>query len=166
MLNSISIMGRITKELELKTTQPNGHAVVSFSIATDRNYKENGEYPTDFFDIVAWRKTAEFICKYFGKGQLIAIDGKLQTRTFTDKNNNNRSAVEIVVDNAHFCQKKAETQQSNGAYAVQNYSHYTQTPPIPPQYVTKPPYTPVPNMVSPDGEFNCAPPDDFYPNFD
>jgi len=113
MLNNVIIMGRITRDLELKTTN-GGHAVVSFSIATDRNYKENGEYPTDFFEIVAWRKTAEFICKYFSKGQLIAIDGTLQTRSYVDSNNITRKVTEINVDSAFFCGEKKEPANNNG----------------------------------------------------
>jgi single-strand DNA-binding protein len=110
MINRIAIMGRITKDLELKTT-PNGISVVSFSIATDRKYKEKGtdKPASDFFEIVAWRKTAEFICKYFGKGQLIALDGELQTRSYADKNNVNHKVVEIIVNEAHFCGGKNPT---------------------------------------------------------
>ncbi|MCL1867073.1 MAG: single-stranded DNA-binding protein [Oscillospiraceae bacterium] len=123
MINRITIMGRITKDLELKTT-PNGISVVSFSIATDRKYKEKGtDKPvSDFFEIVAWRKTAEFICKYFGKGQLIAIDGELQTRSYADKNNVNHKVVEIVVNEAHFCGNKKNDNNNtpNGNQGVPN----------------------------------------------
>jgi len=112
-------MGRITHDLELRTT-PNGISVVSFAIATDRNYKENGDYPTDFFEVVAWRKSAEFICNYFGKGQLIAISGTLQTRKFTDKQNIERKVTEILVDGAHFCGGK---KQENGGNSVPNGNH-------------------------------------------
>jgi len=144
MLNKVIIMGRITKDLELKTTN-GGHAVVSFSIATNRNYKENGEYPTDFFDIVAWRKTAEFICNHFSKGQLIAIEGTLQTRSYVDSNNITRKVTEINVDSAFFCGEKKEP--ANNGYGQQpvNYGgqpdNYGQTN---------------------DDEFTNVP-DDFYP---
>ena len=101
MLNKVTLMGRVANDLELKQTQ-NGISVVSFSVATKRNYKENDEYQTDFFDAVAWRKTAEFVCNNFSKGKMIAIDGMLQTRKFTDKNGVERKVVEIVVDKASY----------------------------------------------------------------
>ena len=116
MLNNVVVMGRLTADPELRHT-PNDIAVTSFSIACDRAFKQQGaERQADFFDIVAWRNTAEFITKYFKKGNLIAINGSLQTRTYTDKNGNNRKAVEIVVDNAHFCESKRD---SGGSPAFQ-----------------------------------------------
>ena len=106
-LNHISIMGRIVNDLELKTT-PNGVDVISFAIACDRDYT-NGDKQTDFIDCVAWRGTAQFISKYFTKGRMIIIAGKLQTRPWTDKDGNKRIAVELVADNAYFGDsKKAE----------------------------------------------------------
>ena len=110
-LNHISIMGRIVNDLELKTT-PNGVDVISFAIACDRDYT-NGDKHTDFIDCVAWRGTAQFISKYFAKGRMIIIAGKLQTRPWTDKDGNKRKAVEIVADNAYFGDsKKAEDNTS------------------------------------------------------
>lgn len=106
MLNTVIEMGRLTADPELRHT-PNDIAVTSFTIAQDRFVKANDKV-TDFFDCVAWRNTAEFICKYFSKGSMIAVNGTLQTRTYTDKNGNNRKAVEIVVDNAHFCESRRE----------------------------------------------------------
>lgn len=103
MLNNVVLMGRMVAAPELKTT-PNGTSVVSFTLAVDRQFQTKGEEKkTDFLDCVAWRHNAEFIAKYFGKGDLIAISGEIQTRTFTDKNGNNRKAVEIIVSGAHFC---------------------------------------------------------------
>lgn len=128
MLNKVAIMGRITRDLELKTTT-NGNSVVSFSIATDRNYKENGEFPTDFFEVVAWRKTAEFICNYFGKGQLIAIEGTLQTRKFTDNNNVERKVTEILIDGAHFCGGKKSEGSENSDNTAPNGN--ATSPPLP-----------------------------------
>ena len=101
MLNKIIIMGRITKDLELKRTS-NGTAVTSFTIACDRDFKSNGEKETDFIDVVAWKGTAEFICSNFSKGRMIAIDGRLQTRTWQDKNSNNRKSVEVLADHVYF----------------------------------------------------------------
>ena len=101
-------MGRITAEPELKTTN-SGVSVVSFNIAVDRNYcKQGEERETDFINIVAWRNTAEFICKYFAKGQLIVLEGSLQTRTYQDRDGNNRTVTEVVADNVFFTGDKRE----------------------------------------------------------
>ncbi len=111
MLNRITMQGRLVVNPELKTTN-NGVSVTSFRIAVDRSYVKQGEdRQTDFFDIVAWRGTAEFICRNFQKGSLIVIDGQLQTRQYQAKDGTNRTAVEIVVDNAFFCGKKQEETQ-------------------------------------------------------
>ena len=99
MLNRIIMTGRLTRDPELRTTQSN-ISVTSFSIANQRNYKNgNGERDTDFFDVVAWRATAEFVTKYFVKGSLVTVDGRLETRKFTDKEGNKRTVVEIIADN-------------------------------------------------------------------
>ena len=108
MLNIAVIMGRLTAEPELKTTQ-NGISVCSFTVAVERNYSNGGERQTDFINCVAWRQTAEFISRYFHKGSMIAINGSIQQRQYTDKNGNKRSAFEILVDNANFCGSKAES---------------------------------------------------------
>lgn len=106
MLNKITVMGRMTKDPELRRTQ-SGTAVASFTIAVERDYKpEGGEKETDFFDVVAWRKTAEFVCRYFTKGRMAVIDGRLQTRKWTDKNGGNRVAVEIIADSVYFGDSK------------------------------------------------------------
>ena len=100
MINSVVLMGRIVNDLELKTTQ-SGLSVVSFRIAVDRKYSK-GEKQTDFFDIVAWRNHAEFICKYFRKGSLIALEGELQTRSYQTKDGANRTVTEVIVKNVSF----------------------------------------------------------------
>ena len=102
MLNLVVIMGRLTTQPELKTTQ-NGVSVSPFTVAVNRQY---GEQQTDFIPCVAWRNTAEFITKYFGKGQSIVIQGSLQQRDFEDKQGNKRTAYEVVVSTADFCGKK------------------------------------------------------------
>lgn len=115
-MNKVILMGRLTSDPELKTT-PNGVSVTSFSLAVDRNYvKQGGERKTDFINIVAWRQRAEFICKYFSKGQLIALDGSIETRTYVDKNGNNRTAFEVLVENAYFTGDK----RAQGDYHQQN----------------------------------------------
>lgn len=117
MLNIAVIMGRLTATPELRTT-PNGVSVTSFSVAVDRSYssKGGGERQTDFINVTAWRGTAEFICKYFQKGQMIAINGSIQTRNYEDKQGNRRTAVEIVADNANFCGSRRESGGGDEAY--------------------------------------------------
>ena len=108
MLNVAVLMGRLTKDPELRQT-PNGVSVTTFTIAVDRDYTPKGqERQADFINIVAWRSTAEFVCKYFHKGQLVAVQGSMQTRTYTDKEGNKRKAFEIVADNAHFAEPKRD----------------------------------------------------------
>ena len=107
MLNVVALMGRLVYEPELKTTQ-NGTNVCSFRIDCDRNFARQGEQrQADFIDIVAWRQTAEFVCKYFQKGSMIAVEGSLQTTSYQDKNGNNRTKVEVVASNVSFCGSKA-----------------------------------------------------------
>ena len=118
MLNRITITGRMTRDPELRTTQ-SGISVTSFSIANQRNYKNNnGERETDFFDVVAWRNTAEFVTKYFVKGSLVTVDGRLETRKFTDKQGNERKAVEIIADNVFFGDSKNEQRETAPAPAA------------------------------------------------
>ncbi len=114
MLNVVVLTGRLTADPELRHT-PNDVAVTSFSIAVNRRFARPGEErQTDFIDIVAWRNTAEFICKYFQKGQLIAIEGSIQTRTYQDKNGNNRKAFEIIARDAQFAESKRENISESG----------------------------------------------------
>lgn len=115
MLNIAVIMGRLTAQPELKTT-PNGVYVTSFSVAVDRSYQKPGtERVTDFINCVAWRQTAEFITKYFNKGSMIAINGSIQQRSYTDKDGNKRNTFEIVVENVSFCGGKKESGTDAGA---------------------------------------------------
>lgn len=108
MFNKAILMGRIAHNLELKTT-PGGLSVLSFRIAVDRAYQAQGEErKTDFFNIVAWRSTAEFISKYFSKGRMIMVEGELQTRQYVDKNGSTQNVVELVVSSAHFTGEKKE----------------------------------------------------------
>lgn len=104
MLNVVAIMGRLTADPELKTTQQ-GTCTTRFNIACDRSYSK-GEKQTDFITITAWRQTAEFICKYFQKGSLIAIDGSIQTNQYKDKNGNNRTSFEVLAKNVNFAGAK------------------------------------------------------------
>ena len=109
MLNHITIQGRLTKDPELRHTG-SGTAVASFTIACERDFKDqNGEKQTDFVDIVAWRNTAEFVSKYFTKGSMIIASGRLQMRSYTDKNGNKRTDAEVVIDNGYFGDSKRDS---------------------------------------------------------
>lgn len=110
MLNTITICGRICNELELKTT-PTGTEVLSFTIACERDFKDkNGEKTTDFIDVVTFKNTAVFVSKYFSKGRMAIVNGKLQTRSWQDKEGNKRKAVEIIADNVYFADSKDKTE--------------------------------------------------------
>ena len=101
MLNVVVLSGRLTQDPELKTT-PNGISVCSFSIAVERRFRSGEERQSDFINIVTWRSSAEFVSKYFKKGQMIAIRGSIQTRRYQDKDGNNRNAFEVVADEVQF----------------------------------------------------------------
>ena len=109
MLNVVAIIGRLARDPELRQTTT-GKSVASFRIACDRGRRDaNGQSQADWLDVVAWDRTAEFICKYFQKGSLIVIDGRLQTRQYQDKNGQNRTAVEIVANNINFAGPKSSS---------------------------------------------------------
>lgn len=111
MFNLVVLTGRLTADPELKTTN-SGLSVTSFSVAVDRRYKSGEERQTDFINIVAWRQQAEFVAKYFKKGNLIGIEGSIQTRKYTDKNGNNRTAFEVVANNVQFVESKRDAAAS------------------------------------------------------
>ena len=116
MLNHIVIMGRLTRDPELRRTG-SGVAVASFTVAVDRDYTTQGqEKETDFIDCVAWRQTGEFVSKYFTKGRMIVVDGRLQIRSWNDKDGNKRRTAEIVADHCYFGDSKQEGNQ--GGYSA------------------------------------------------
>lgn len=120
MLNKIILMGRLTRDPELRRTQ-SGTAVASFALAVDRDYKAKGaEKETDFIDIVAWRNTAEFASKYFSKGRMAVVEGRVQVRSYTDKEGNKRRAFEVVAENIYFGDSKKEGGNS-GNYGDSSY---------------------------------------------
>ena len=121
MLNHITIMGRLTRDPELRRTG-SGIAVASFSLAVDRDFgkTENGERETDFIDCVAWRQTGEFVSKYFTKGSLAVVSGRLQIRSWNDKDGNKRRTAEVVVDNIYFGGSKRDNEGGN-AYGGNSY---------------------------------------------
>ena len=116
MLNHITIMGRLTRDPELRRTN-SGVAVASFTVAVDRDYsgRDGGDKKTDFIDCVAWRQAGEFISKYFAKGRMIVVDGRLEIRDWTDKEGNKRRSAEINVANAYFGDSKRD--KTDGGYA-------------------------------------------------
>ena len=109
MLNRIILMGRLTRDPELRRTQ-SGTAVASFSLAVERDFadKTTGNRPTDFIDIVAWRGTAEFVSKYFSKGRMAVVEGRLQIRDWQDRDGNKRRSAEVVADNIYFGDSKRD----------------------------------------------------------
>lgn len=108
MLNQIVLMGRLTRDVELRYTQ-SGTPVASFTLAVDRDYKDaDGNRGVDFIDVVAWRQSGEFAANNFSKGQQVAVAGRLQMRSYTDKNGNNRTVAEVVANNLYFAGNKRE----------------------------------------------------------
>ena len=138
MLNHITIMGRLTRDPELRRTG-SGVAVASFTVAVDRDFggRDGGEKETDFIDCVAWRQTGEFVSKYFTKGRMIVVSGRLQIRSWTDKDGNKRRTAEVVADNCYFGDSKRDSEGGNayggntyggnayGAPAGNNYGGYS-----------------------------------------
>ena len=113
MLNKVVIMGRFTKDPELRRTG-SGTAVTSFSLACDRDFKsQSGEKETDFIEVVAWKNTAEFVSKYFSKGRMAVVEGRLQIRDWTDKAGNKRTTAEVVADNVYFADSKRSESDDN-----------------------------------------------------
>ena len=129
MLNKIFIMGRLTRDPELRRTQT-GTPVASFTLAVDRDFKDRstGERATDFIDVVAWRQTGEFVSRYFTKGRMAVVEGRLQIRDWTDKEGNKRRTAEVVADNIYFGDSKREGDggysagYSQGGYSAGGYS--------------------------------------------
>ena len=122
-MNQIALMGRLTRDPELRET-PNGIPVARFALAVDRGYtpKDGGERQTDFIDIVAWRGLATFVSKYFTKGQMAAVTGKLQIRDWTDKENNKRRNAEVVAENIYFTESKKSRDGSGSGSSKDDYS--------------------------------------------
>ncbi|MCL2045934.1 MAG: single-stranded DNA-binding protein [Oscillospiraceae bacterium] len=129
-MNQIVIMGRMTRDPELRQT-PNGISVASFTLAVDRGFtpRDGGERQTDFIDVVAWRNTAEFVSKYFTKGQMAAVTGRLQIRDWTDKDGNKRRSAEVVADSIFFTESKRSREASLGqTESRDDYSSSFSTP--------------------------------------
>jgi len=135
MLNHIVIMGRLTRDPELRRTG-SGIAVASFTVAVDRDFgnRESGERETDFIDCVAWRQTGEFVSKYFTKGRMAVVSGRLQIRNWTDKDGNKRRSAEIVADNVYFGDSKRDGESSGSSYGGNAYGGSSYSAPATPSY--------------------------------
>lgn len=125
MLNHIVLMGRLTRDPELRYTQSQ-IPVASFAIAVDRDFgkNDNGEKQTDFIDCVAWRNTAEFVQKYFTKGTMAAVSGRLQIRDWTDRDGNKRRSAEVVADNIYFGESKRSREEGGSSPSSSSYDSY------------------------------------------
>jgi single-strand DNA-binding protein len=128
MLNKIFLQGRLTRDPELRRTS-NGVAVAAFTLAVDRDFKdkETGEKKTDFINISAWRQTGEFVSRYFTKGRLAIVEGRLQLRDYTDRDGNKRIAAEVVADNVYFGDSKRDGDSGGGQAAFGGGSPYAPT---------------------------------------
>ena len=124
MLNHITIMGRLTRDPELRRTG-SGIAVASFTLAVDRDFspKDGGERETDFIDCVAWRQTGEFVSKYFTKGRMAVVSGRLQIRNWNDKEGNKRRSAEVVADNVYFGDSKRDAEGGSSSYGGNSYGN-------------------------------------------
>lgn len=129
-MNVVCLLGRLTADPELRHTQSQV-AVTSFSVAVDRAYQPKGQEQrqADFINIVAWRQTAEFVCRYFHKGQRIALQGSLQSRSYTDKEGNKRTAYEVVADNVFFAESKNASGTSGGSHFDSQIPSFNEAPP-------------------------------------
>ncbi len=151
MLNRVILMGRLTAEPDYRTT-PSGVAMVRFSLAVDRDFKsQNGERQTDFFNIIAWRSTADFVSRYFHKGQLVALQGTIQMNNYTDRDGNKRTSYDIVADQVYFAEPKRDGGQQNNY----DYSRYDQ--------MTPPPAQAAPSYGEPASSYQSGNDGDFTP---
>ena len=132
MLNHIVIMGRLTRDPELRRTG-SGIAVTSFSLAVDRDFggRDGGERETDFIDCVAWRHTGEFVSKYFTKGRMAVVSGRLQIRGWTDKDGNKRRSAEVVADNVYFGDSRRDGEGAPASFGGNSYGSYGAAPAAP-----------------------------------
>jgi len=137
-MNQIIIMGRMTRDPELRHT-PNGVSVASFTLAVDRGFtpKDGGERQTDFIDVVAWRNSAEFVSRYFTKGQMAAVVGRLQIRDWTDKEGNKRRSAEVIAESIHFTESKRSRESSFGSAEPKDDMSVGYTTPVAPSDFTE-----------------------------
>lgn len=126
MLNKIILMGRLTRDPELRHTNT-GTAVASFALACDRDFKnQNGDKETDFIEVVVWRNTAEFVSRYFTKGRMAIVEGRLQVKSYTDKDGNKRNTTEVVADQVYFGDSKKEEGKATAAEQEAMYAGFAE----------------------------------------
>ena len=147
MINNVVLVGRLTRDPEMRYTQ-NGIAVTNFRIAVDRRFgrDEQGNKPTDFIDIAAWRKTGELCAQFLSKGALVGIEGRLQVRNWTAQDGQSRTSYEVQAENVSFLESKAERERRESARGDGGYSR----PPPPPQQQSAPPPPPTTQVAAPD----------------
>ena len=156
MLNKIFIMGRLTRDPELRRTQ-SGTPVTSFSLAVDRDFKsQSGEKETDFIDVVAWRQTAEFVARYFTKGRMAIVEGRLQIRDWQDRDGNKRRSAEVVADNVYFGDSKRDNADGGSFTQSQGYAQSFNQIPQQPQ----PAYQAPQNVSAASSDFSMLSDDD------
>lgn len=126
-MNTVQIIGRMTADPELRHTQ-SGTACTRFNVAVDRRVKQGEEKQTDFITVVAWQQRAEFICKYFSKGQRIALTGSIRTGNYTDKDGNKRNTFEVWAENVEFCDSKNSQKTDTKSIEVENTANFEQMP--------------------------------------
>ena len=153
MLNRIVLMGRLTRDPELRYTQSQ-LPVVSFAIACDRDFggRDGAEKQTDFIDVVVWRNTAEFVTRYFRKGQMIAVSGRLQSRKWQDNQGNNRTTYEVVADEVFFADSKKDNSGYESSYQTQSYTRSAPAASEPPRMEQPKPATSAYDAYSDDDE--------------
>lgn len=123
-MNNVTLMGRLTQDPELKQT-PNGVSVATFSLAVNRNFQsKDGTRQADFINIVVWRGTADLVCKYFAKGQQVALEGSIQTRSYEDKQGNKRTAFEVVADQVYFAEGKSDSNTSKPKESIADFGDF------------------------------------------
>lgn len=153
MLNRVILMGRLTAEPDYRTTQ-SGAPLTRFTLAVDRNYTgQNNERQTDFLDVLAWRSTADFVSKYFHKGQLVAVEGRIQVSSYTDREGNKRRSWEVVADQVYF----AESKRDNGYQSNNDYSRYDRMTPPPAPVQQQTPYSEPANAYQSGDEGDFTP---------
>lgn len=135
-MNNVSLIGRLTRDIELKYTQSNT-AVCQFNIAVDRRFKSEGQPTADFIPVVAWKQTAEFISKYFHKGNRIALTGRIQTRSYEGENGKKCFITEVIAENVEFCESKQASNNNNYATTEAGYYDGVTPPPAPPTQQTQ-----------------------------
>lgn len=152
MLNHIDVMGRLTRDPELRRTG-NGISAASFTVAVDRDFAQDGKKETDFIDCVAWRQTGEFVSKYFKKGSMIVVKGRLQIRNWNDKDGNKRKSAEVVADSCYFGESKKSSQSGNAgnSYAAPETA-YPETMQYAQGYMNNAPASDLPLLEDDDGQ--------------